>query len=74
MLAAFVANGFLLSLPLYLMLFLLQSGFYTLAVLGAMFSLRPKILLLPFYFCMINVAAFFGFFHALTSRRWMAWK
>jgi cellulose synthase/poly-beta-1,6-N-acetylglucosamine synthase-like glycosyltransferase len=74
MLAAFVASGFLLALPLYLMLFLLQSAFYTLAVLGGIFSLRPKMLLLPFYFCMINVAAFFGFYHALTSRRRMAWK
>ncbi len=33
-----------------------------------------KTLLLPFYFCMINVATFFGLYHALTSRRRMAWK
>jgi hypothetical protein len=30
--------------------------------------------MLPFYFCMINVATFFGFYHALTERRSMAWK
>ena len=32
------------------------------------------LLLLPFYFCMINAATFFGAYHALTSRRRMAWK
>jgi hypothetical protein len=36
--------------------------------------MRPRTLLLPFYFCMINAATFFGVYHALTSRRRMAWK
>ena len=30
---------------------------------------RPKVLMLPYYFSMINAATFFGFYHALTSRR-----
>lgn len=74
MIAALIANAFLLSSPLYTVLLCLQAIFYTMAVLGTMFQLRPKTLLLPFYFCMINAATFFGLYHALTSRRRMAWK
>jgi disulfide bond formation protein DsbB len=48
--------------------------FYAMALLGAVVRLQPKALLLPFYFCMINAATFFGLYHALTSRRKMAWK
>ena len=36
--------------------------------------LRPRALTLPFYFCMVNAAAFFGLYHALTRRKSMAWK
>jgi len=74
MVAALIANLFLLGSPLYAVLFVLQVLFYAMAVLGTLFQLRPKTLLLPFYFCMINVATFFGLYHALTSRRRMAWK
>lgn len=74
MLAALVANMFLLKNPLYLALFASQLTFYLLAILGALCRLSPAALMLPFYFCMINAAAFFGFYHALTNRRNMAWK
>lgn len=74
MLAALIANLFLLSSPFYRVLFFGQAIFYTMALLGTVFQLRPKTLLLPFYFCMINAATFFGLYHALTSRRRMAWK
>jgi len=49
-------------------------AFYLLAAVGTVLPLRPKILMLPFYFTMINAAAFLGFYHALTHRRSMAWK
>jgi len=74
MLTALAANLFLLASPLYQALFWLQVAFYLLAILGSVWKLRPKTLLLPFYFCMINAATFFGAYHALTSRRRMAWK
>jgi len=74
LLAAFVANAFQLGAPLYLSLFCGQAVFYLLAALGIGYTLRPRTLMLPFYFSMINAAAFFGFYHALTSRRGMAWK
>jgi len=74
MLAALIANLFMLTTPLYFALFCGQLIFYLLAVSGAIWRLRPRVLMLPFYFCMINAAAFFGFYHALTNRRRMAWK
>ena len=74
MLAALIANAFLLSSPFYATLFVLQAVFYAMAVLGSIIQLRPRTLLLPFYFCMINAATFFGLYHALTHRRRMAWK
>jgi cellulose synthase/poly-beta-1,6-N-acetylglucosamine synthase-like glycosyltransferase len=74
MLAALIANLFLLNSPLYFAIFCAQLVFYLLAAAGAIWRLRPKTLMLPFYFCMINLATFFGFYHALTRRRTLAWK
>ena len=53
---------------------LLPGTLYLLAILGFAWTLRPRTLMLPFYFAMINAAAFFGFYHTLTKRRSMAWK
>jgi cellulose synthase/poly-beta-1,6-N-acetylglucosamine synthase-like glycosyltransferase len=74
MLAALAANLFLLGSPSYAALFCAQIVFYTFAALGLTGRLRPKALALPFYFCMVNAAAFFGLYHALTRRKSMAWK
>jgi cellulose synthase/poly-beta-1,6-N-acetylglucosamine synthase-like glycosyltransferase len=74
MLAALIANVFLLDSPLYLATFCTQLFFYLLAIAGSLLRLQPKVLMLPFYFCMINLATFFGFYHALTDRRTLAWK
>ena len=74
MLAALVANLFLLEWPAYRMILGAQAIFYLLAAIGTVWPLKPKTLMLPFYFCMINAATFFGFYHALTHRRGMAWK
>jgi glycosyltransferase involved in cell wall biosynthesis len=74
MLAAFIANACLLSSVFYLAAFCCQAVFYLLAGSGALWRLRPKLLMLPFYFSMINAAAFLGFYHALGHRRRMAWE
>jgi biofilm PGA synthesis N-glycosyltransferase PgaC len=74
MVAALLANLFLLNEPIYQALFIGQAVFYLIALAGTMVKLRPKAIMLPFYFCMINAATFFGLYHALTSRRKMAWK
>ena len=74
MLAALIANLFLLGSPIYLGILCIQLTFYLVAGAGSVWRLRPKALMLPFYFCMINLATFFGFYHALTQRRTLAWK
>jgi len=74
MLAALIANLFLLKSPVYFAAFCAQLAFYLLAAFGAIVRLRPKTLMLPFYFCMVNAAAFFGVYHALTRHRSLAWK
>ena len=74
MIVALAANLFLLASPIYWALFWIQIVFYALAALGLTGRLRPRALALPFYFCMVNAAAFFGLYHALTGRRTMAWK
>jgi cellulose synthase/poly-beta-1,6-N-acetylglucosamine synthase-like glycosyltransferase len=74
MVAALIANLFLLGEPIYQLLLIAQAVFYLVALAGAIVKLRPKAVMLPFYFCMINAATFFGLYHVLTSRRKMAWK
>lgn len=74
MLAALAASAFLTGFPIYRALFAAQLAFYALAAAGLTGHLRPRALRLPFYFCMVNSAAFFGFYHAITRRKSMAWK
>jgi hypothetical protein len=59
---------------LYRALLALQVAFYALVLLGALVRLEPKMLRLPYYFCMINAAAFLGMYHALRGGRSLAWK
>ena len=74
MLAALAANLYLARSQPYRELLGAQLMFYALAGLGLTGRLRPRALRLPFYFCMVNSAAFFGMYHAITRRRNMAWK
>jgi hypothetical protein len=53
----------------YNWLLLGQVLFYGLAVLGAMASLKPKVLRLPYYFCMINSALFAWIYQAVRHGR-----
>ena len=69
MLIALAANIALRGQFPYNGLLLGQVLFYGLAVLGAMVSLKPKILRLPYYFCMINSALFAWVYQALRYGR-----
>ena len=57
------------GVSLYRLLLASQIAFYGLAIAGTLWKLRPRLLALPYYFTMINMAVFFGLYHALTSRR-----
>ncbi len=74
MFAALVASAALVRHPLYGIAFVMQFALYFLAGFGAVAPLKPRILRVPYYFTMINMAAFLGIYHALSSGRNMAWK
>ena len=65
MLVAVAANLVLRGQIPYDRLLVGQVLFYGLAALGAMISLKPKMLRLPYYFCMINSALFAWVYHAV---------
>lgn len=69
-----MANACLLGSRFYVAVFCGPSVFYLLAGSGALWRLRPKLLMLPFYFSMINAAAVVGFYHALGHRRRLLWE
>lgn len=74
MLAMIAANIVLASQPVYRSIGAAHALFYALALAGAVVPLKPKALRLPYYFCMINAAAFLGMYHALAGKRSLAWK
>jgi cellulose synthase/poly-beta-1,6-N-acetylglucosamine synthase-like glycosyltransferase len=69
LLLALILNALLIGQPLYRWLAVLQGIFYGLALAGAMWPLRPRQLLLPYYFSMINAAGLVAIYHALARRR-----
>lgn len=71
---AAIANLFLLGQPLYRALMALQVLFYALVAVGGVWQLRPKVLRLPYYFCMINAAVLVGAYHVLRGRQALRWK
>jgi poly-beta-1,6-N-acetyl-D-glucosamine synthase len=74
MIACFVANLFLLGGPLYNILFTGQIAFYGLALAGAAFALRPRLLRLPYYFSMVNAGLIVALFERVVRRRPVAWR
>ena len=74
MLACLVANLFLLGTPLYRILFAGQVAFYVLALGGAAFALRPRVLRLPYYFSMVNAGLIVALFEGAVRRRPVAWR
>jgi cellulose synthase/poly-beta-1,6-N-acetylglucosamine synthase-like glycosyltransferase len=69
MLIALGANLALCRQAPYGWLLLGQVLFYGLAGLGAFVNLKPKVLRLPYYFCMINSALFAWMYQALRRGR-----
>jgi cellulose synthase/poly-beta-1,6-N-acetylglucosamine synthase-like glycosyltransferase len=74
LIAAAVSNLRLLGVPAYRVLMVLQIAFYLLVVLGGIWQLRPKILRLPYYFCMINAATLVGIYRVVRGRQDLVWK
>ncbi|MDD5596666.1 MAG: glycosyltransferase family 2 protein [Victivallaceae bacterium] len=74
------ASNLILSItqePLYVCLLTLQCLFYMIAILGFYFrnsKCFSKLLHIPFYVCMINLAAWVGVFHYITGKHSVRWK
>jgi poly-beta-1,6-N-acetyl-D-glucosamine synthase len=73
----FISNLQLLDHPFYLMLFLFQILFYTVAVAGYFLSkhnFNNKLFMYPLYFTATNLALSIGFFKAITKAQKPAWS
>lgn len=68
------SNVFLVHRRPYRLLLGLQGLFYALALLGSRRRLEPRVLRLPYYFCMVHAAVFPGLYYALRGRRGLVWK
>jgi cellulose synthase/poly-beta-1,6-N-acetylglucosamine synthase-like glycosyltransferase len=75
--AAFLANLALLERPFYRVTLLVQVGFLVLAAAGAIWRRHgrpPRVLSIPFYFCLLNVSALRGLWKYLRGERLVAWE
>jgi len=66
---ALVTNIALRGQSPYRWLLLAQALFYSLAILGRTIDLKPRILRLPYYFCMVNAPLFGWMYQALRHGR-----
>lgn len=74
MIALAASNVFLLGRPVYDAAFLAQAIFYAAVLLGALLPAAPRLVRLPYYFSMINAAAFLGVYYAVMGRDKLLWK
>ena len=75
MLYIFVANLFLLDTMLYVCMLVVQSVFYLMALAG--YFVKPlrknHLIYIPYYFCVVNLAAFVGFYRYLLRGQQALW-
>jgi len=74
LLLVFMANLVLLDNPIYQTLFFIQVFFYLLAILGTFSNIEAKgLVALPFYFCMVNLAALLGIIKGFANLQSVTW-
>jgi hypothetical protein len=75
MIALFLSNLALLPQPFYLTFLVLQSIFYIIVGVEAIFRRRIKgILGVPYLFCVLNFSAFVGLLHFLFNKMDVKWE
>jgi cellulose synthase/poly-beta-1,6-N-acetylglucosamine synthase-like glycosyltransferase len=77
MVIAFVANLFLLDRPLYILAFVAQCAFYAAAGFGYLLeqrNVRLKALVIPLYFCVVNLAPLLAVRAILRGERKVVWE
>ncbi len=71
----FMANLALLGTPIYQVFFLGQVIFYALAVVGLFTNIEAKgVFALPYYFCLVNLAALLGIIRGLADLQPVTWE
>jgi poly-beta-1,6-N-acetyl-D-glucosamine synthase len=75
----FISNYLLAyeEIPFYRMIFLLQSIFYIMAILGVFLEkskVRIKLFFIPFYFLIMNYAVYVGFLRHLKGTQSVLWE
>lgn len=77
LLVAFLSSLWLVSRPLYTTAVALQVIFYSLALAGWWFAMRGRkghtAITFPFYFVMVNIAAFLGAVEGMLGKRFSIW-
>lgn len=77
LIAAFVANAFLLDSPFYRLTFALQVGFYGGALAALVLDrwhIRPRGLFVPLYFCLVNLAPLLAVWSLLKGEKKIVWE
>jgi len=77
LIAALIANAFLLDSPFYAVLFALQLVFYGSAIAAALLdrrNIRLRALFVPLYFCLINLAPLLAFWALLKGEKIVVWE
>ncbi len=77
LLVMLLSNLFLLEDRFYMALFVLQTAFYASAVLGYLLDktrVKVKVLFIPYYFCLVNIAALMGITKMLLGRKLPTWQ
>jgi biofilm PGA synthesis N-glycosyltransferase PgaC len=70
----FLISAVLSSIPFFLVLFLLQTGFYLLALAGHFTQSRRRIFYIPFYISLVNLAATGALIKVLLRKRYTSWE
>lgn len=73
-----VSNIFILEMGfIYVIALAAQVAFYILAIVGAVIRRKkelPRILYIPYYFCLVNLACAQGIFEAYAGRTYTTWS
>ncbi|WP_158001651.1 glycosyltransferase family 2 protein [Metabacillus indicus] len=72
MIIIFISSCFLISYMEYAVLLILQILFYLLALSGK--YKKNKLTYVPYYFCVVNLAALLGTYRVMTGKRQAVWK
>ncbi len=70
-----IANAW--NIPLYTILFILQTAFYLVSIVGGILekrSIKLKILFLPYYLIFMNFAQIAGFFRYIRGKHSVVWE